>query len=123
MGMPLSFQIPNKLVGYRRFDQLNTCMKRIVFEFKSKDSFERDWHDFIEEYDLHNSRWLNDMFADRHMWVPVFFKDEFWAGMRSTQRSESMHLVFDKYLNSKSSLLQFVRQYQNCVIDKEQKEL
>ncbi|XP_015965822.1 protein FAR1-RELATED SEQUENCE 5-like [Arachis duranensis] len=63
------------------------------------------------------------MFADRHMWVPVFFKDEFWAGMRSTQRSESMHSVFDKYLNSKSSLLQFVRQYQNCVIDKEQKEL
>ncbi|RYR68434.1 hypothetical protein Ahy_A03g014938 [Arachis hypogaea] len=98
-------------------------MKRIVFESKSKDSFERDWHDFIEEYDLHNSRWLNDMFADRHMWVPVFFKDEFWAGMRSTQHSESMHSVFDKYLNSKSSLLQFVRQYQNCVIDKEQKEL
>ncbi|KAL4370231.1 hypothetical protein AHAS_Ahas06G0045100 [Arachis hypogaea] len=116
-------KIPNKLVGYRHFDQLITCMKRIVFESKSKDSFERDWHDFIEEYDLHNSRWLNDMFADRHMWVPVFFKDEFWAGMRSTQRSESMHSVFDKYLNSKSSLLQFVRQYQNCVIDKEQKEL
>ncbi|KAL4390514.1 hypothetical protein AHAS_Ahas03G0152700 [Arachis hypogaea] len=43
--------------------------------------------------------------------------------MRSTQHSESMHSVFDKYLNSKSSLLQFVRQYQNCVIDKEQKEL
>ncbi|XP_020981458.1 protein FAR1-RELATED SEQUENCE 5-like [Arachis duranensis] len=31
--------------------------------------------------------------------------------------------VFDKYLNSKSSLLQFVCQYQNCVIDKEQKKL
>ncbi|RYR10054.1 hypothetical protein Ahy_B05g078520 [Arachis hypogaea] len=116
-------KIPNKLVGYRRFNQLNTCMKRIVFEFKSKDSFEGDWHDFIEEYDLYNSRWLKDMFDDRHMWVPVFFKDEFWAGMRSTQRSENMHSVFDKYLNSKSSLLQFFRQYQNCVIDKEQKEL
>ncbi|RYR24990.1 hypothetical protein Ahy_B02g058612 [Arachis hypogaea] len=101
--------ISHKLVGYRRFDQLNTCMKRIVFESKSKDSFERDWHDFIEEYDLHNSRWLNDnMFADRHMWVPVFFKDEFWTSMRSTQHSESMHAVFDKYLNNKSFLLQFV---------------
>ncbi|RYR67433.1 hypothetical protein Ahy_A03g013784 [Arachis hypogaea] len=64
-----------------------------------------------------------DMFADRHMLVPVFFNDEFWAGMSSTQYSESMHSVFDKYLNSKSSLLQFVRQYQNCVIDKEKKEL
>ncbi|RYR73156.1 hypothetical protein Ahy_A02g007485 [Arachis hypogaea] len=108
-------KISNKLVGYRHFDQLNTCMKRIVFESKSKDSFERDWHDFIEEYDLHNSRWLNDMFVDRHMLVPV--------GMRSTQHSESMHSVFNKYLNSKSSLLQCVCQYQNCVIDKEQKKL
>ncbi|KAL4299700.1 hypothetical protein AHAS_Ahas17G0127100 [Arachis hypogaea] len=94
-------KISIKLVGYRRFDQLNTCMKRIVFESKSKDSFERDWHDFIED----------------------IFKDKFWAGMRSTQRSESMHSVFDKFLNSKNSLLQLVRQYQNCVIDKEQKEL
>ncbi|RYR67733.1 hypothetical protein Ahy_A03g014124 isoform A [Arachis hypogaea] len=56
------------------------------------------------------------------MWVLVFFKDEFWAGMRSTQHSGSMYAVFDKYLNSKISLLQFVRQYQNCLIDKEQNE-
>ncbi|RYR51113.1 hypothetical protein Ahy_A06g026165 [Arachis hypogaea] len=63
------------------------------------------------------------MFADRQMWVPVFFKDEFWAGMRSTHRSESMHVFFDKYLNSKSSLLQFICQYQTYVIDKEQNEL
>ncbi|XP_020963732.1 protein FAR-RED IMPAIRED RESPONSE 1-like [Arachis ipaensis] len=53
----------------------------------------------------------------------LFFKDKFWVGMRSTQRSESMHSVFDKYLNSKSFLLQFVRQYQHCIIDNEQKEL
>ncbi|KAL4394313.1 hypothetical protein AHAS_Ahas02G0139500 [Arachis hypogaea] len=56
------------------------------------------------------------------MCVSVFFKDKFWAGMRSTQR-KSMHAVFNKYLNSKSSLLQFVCQYQNCLKDKEQKEL
>ncbi|KAL4305907.1 hypothetical protein AHAS_Ahas16G0125200 [Arachis hypogaea] len=77
--------------------------------------------DMIQQNDQAGIR--PNMFADRHMWVPVFFKNEFWAGMRSTQRSESMHLVFNKYLNSKSFLLQFVRQYQNCVIDKEQKEL
>ncbi|XP_016206046.1 protein FAR1-RELATED SEQUENCE 5-like [Arachis ipaensis] len=83
------------------------------------------WNEDIRTFQWLFRTWLKcmDMFADRHMWVPVFFKNEFWAGMRSTQRSESMHLVFNKYLNSKSFLLQFVRQYQNCVIDKEQKEL
>ncbi|RYR33964.1 hypothetical protein Ahy_A10g048661 [Arachis hypogaea] len=137
---------------------LNTCIKRIMFESKSKDPFERDWYDFIEEYDLHNFRWpngsiisrfiaacvwllyrcyfimlhlwvnlryffaffvffysLKNMFADQHMWMPT--------GMRSTQRNESMPVIFDKYLNSKSYLLQFVRQYKNCLIDKEQNEL
>ncbi|RYR72472.1 hypothetical protein Ahy_A02g006690 [Arachis hypogaea] len=46
-----------------------------------------------------------NMFADQHMWMPVFFKDEFWAGMRSTQRSERMHSIFDKYLNRVVAIL------------------
>ncbi|RYR09817.1 hypothetical protein Ahy_B05g078234 [Arachis hypogaea] len=60
-------KISHKLISYRRFNQLNTCMKRIVFESKSKNSFERDWHDFIEEYDLYNSRWLNDSIDSRYV--------------------------------------------------------
>ncbi|QHN81438.1 Protein FAR1-RELATED SEQUENCE [Arachis hypogaea] len=29
-----------------------------------------------------------DLYANRRKWLPIFFKTEFWAGMRSTQRSE-----------------------------------
>ncbi|RYR61347.1 hypothetical protein Ahy_A04g018512 [Arachis hypogaea] len=43
---------------------------------------------------------LKDMFVDRHMWTPIFFKDEFWNGMRSTQRSESINAIFYQYLNN-----------------------
>ncbi|RYR67734.1 hypothetical protein Ahy_A03g014124 isoform B [Arachis hypogaea] len=41
-------KISHKQEGYYRVDQLNTCMERIMFESNSKDSFGRDWHDFIE---------------------------------------------------------------------------
>ncbi|RYR12899.1 hypothetical protein Ahy_B04g070184 isoform D [Arachis hypogaea] len=64
-----------------------------------------------------------DMFHHRHMWVPIFFKGQFWASMKSAQRSESMHSFFGGYLHSKTSLVQFVHEFDNVLGNKEQKEL
>ncbi|KAL4286236.1 hypothetical protein AHAS_Ahas19G0066000 [Arachis hypogaea] len=32
-----------------------------------------------------------NLYEDRHIWIPIYLDHHFWAGMRSTQRSESMH--------------------------------
>ncbi|XP_020997181.1 protein FAR1-RELATED SEQUENCE 5-like [Arachis duranensis] len=64
-----------------------------------------------------------DLYANQQKWVPIFFKSEFWAGMRSTQRSESMHAFYGGYLHCKSGLVQFVHEYDNVLENKEQKEL
>ena len=50
--------------------------------------------------------------------MPAFVKDIFWAGMSSTQRSESMNSYFDGYINSKTTLKQFVEQYENALAKK-----
>ncbi|RYR01973.1 hypothetical protein Ahy_B06g080837 [Arachis hypogaea] len=42
--------------------------------------------------------------------------------MRSTQRSESMHSFFNKFITRNSSLIQFVKQYDNCLGSREQAE-
>ncbi|RYQ79556.1 hypothetical protein Ahy_Scaffold5g107779 [Arachis hypogaea] len=42
--------------------------------------------------------------------------------MRSTQRSESMHSFFNKFITWNSSLIQFVKQYDNCLGSREQAE-
>ncbi|XP_072090857.1 protein FAR-RED ELONGATED HYPOCOTYL 3-like [Arachis hypogaea] len=42
--------------------------------------------------------------------------------MRSTQRSESMHSFFNKYITRNNSLIQFVKQYDNCLGSREQAE-
>ncbi|XP_029150108.1 protein FAR-RED IMPAIRED RESPONSE 1-like [Arachis hypogaea] len=60
---------------------------------------------------------------DRRMWIPIFFKGEFWVAMRSAQRSESMHAFYDELLHSKTSLVQFVHEYDNVLGIKEQREL
>ena len=38
--------------------------------------------------------------------------------MSTTQRSKSMNVLFDKYTNKKTTLKQFVEQYENALIAK-----
>ncbi|XP_071739613.1 protein FAR-RED ELONGATED HYPOCOTYL 3-like [Rutidosis leptorrhynchoides] len=42
--------------------------------------------------------------------------------MSTTQRSESINSFFDKYVNRKTSLKQFVEQYENALRDRAEKE-
>ena len=42
--------------------------------------------------------------------------------MSTTQRSESMNAFFDGYVNSKTTLKQFVEQYDNALRSKAEKE-
>ncbi|RYR70042.1 hypothetical protein Ahy_A03g016558 [Arachis hypogaea] len=63
-----------------------------------------------------------DLYKDCHICVPIYLDHHFWAGMRSTQRSESMHSFFNKYITRNSSLIQFVKQYDNCLGSREQVE-
>ncbi|XP_057755525.1 protein FAR1-RELATED SEQUENCE 5-like [Arachis stenosperma] len=78
-------------------------MNHIVWNSPSTESFESDWASFIKHFKLGQNRWL--------------------AGMRSTQRSESMHAFYGGYLHYKSGLVQFVHEYDNVLGTKEQKEL
>ncbi|RYQ91963.1 hypothetical protein Ahy_B09g098036 [Arachis hypogaea] len=63
-----------------------------------------------------------DLYEDHHIWVPIYLDHHFWAGMRSTQRSESMHSFFNKFITRNNSLIQFVKQYDNCLGSREQAE-
>ncbi|XP_015961234.1 protein FAR1-RELATED SEQUENCE 5-like [Arachis duranensis] len=81
-----------------------------TMNFWFEKSFEGNWYEFIDEHNLYNNTWLSDLFDDRHMWVPIYFKGEFWVSMRSMQRSESMHSFYGNFLHSRTSLVQFVRE-------------
>ncbi|XP_028079454.1 protein FAR-RED IMPAIRED RESPONSE 1-like [Camellia sinensis] len=76
----------------------------------------------IEKFSLHDNEWLGVLYAERHRWIPAYVKDIFWAGMSTTQRSESMNAVFDGYVNSKTTLKQFVEQYDNALRSKVEKD-
>ena len=69
----------------------------------------------ITTFDLENNEWLNDMYKIKKKWVPVFLKDTFFAGMSTSQRSESINSFFDKYVSRKKSLKEFVERYEQAL--------
>ncbi|RYR53915.1 hypothetical protein Ahy_A06g029156 [Arachis hypogaea] len=89
-------KIPSKLNGYKGHADIEQEMSHVVWNFHSKDSFDRNWNDFLLNFGLADNKWLSDLYEDRHIWVPIYLDHHFWAGMRSTQRSESMHSFFNK---------------------------
>ncbi|RYR47788.1 hypothetical protein Ahy_A07g033754 [Arachis hypogaea] len=84
--------------------------------------FGKNWNDFLTKYSLGGNKWLSGLYKDRHIWIPLYLNHHFCAGMRSTQRSESMHSFFNKFITCNTSLRQFVKQYDNCLASREQRE-
>ncbi|XP_057745265.1 protein FAR1-RELATED SEQUENCE 1-like [Arachis stenosperma] len=52
-------KLPSKLGGYRRYGALYGDLNDIVWNSRTEESFEDDWADFIDEYNLHNNTWLS----------------------------------------------------------------
>ncbi|CAL5427921.1 unnamed protein product [Camellia sinensis] len=111
-------KILEKLRGCGQYESVKFCMQNVVYDSLTKEEFEESWGRFIEKYKIERNEWLLGLYDERHRWVPAFVKDIFWAGMSTTQRSESMHAFFEGYVNSKTSLKQFLEQYENALTKK-----
>ncbi|KAL4607292.1 hypothetical protein ACB092_09G162900 [Castanea dentata] len=55
-------------------------------------------------------------------WVPVYNRNTFFAGMNTTQRSESINAFFDSFVNSRTTLKDFVVKFAKVVDSRYKKE-
>ncbi|XP_074342290.1 protein FAR1-RELATED SEQUENCE 5-like [Apium graveolens] len=60
-------------------------------------------------------KWVKNMYEKRRHWVKAYRKQTFFAGMKYSQRSESMNSYFDGHVNSNTPLSEFVEQYENAI--------
>ncbi|KAL5812649.1 hypothetical protein ACOSQ3_027599 [Xanthoceras sorbifolium] len=79
------------LRGDSEREGLKDAFMGAVFHTLSCDQFDTQWADMMSDYRLEHNSWIRSLFKDRAMWAPVYVRDAFWAGMSSTQRSESMN--------------------------------
>ena len=115
-------KILEKLNSMADYKILQNSIKSVIYDTVTEAEFEDQWNHFIKEFNLQDNQWLSGLYIERHRWVPVFLKKDFWAGMSTTQRSESMHAFFDGYINSTTSLQQFIERYDNVLHDKAEEE-
>ncbi|XP_077215622.1 protein FAR1-RELATED SEQUENCE 5-like [Tasmannia lanceolata] len=80
------------------------------------------WEDLVCKYEIGESDWLSTMWEQREHWVPAYWRNTFTAGMTSGQRSESMNAFFDGYVNSKTSLHEFLDACDRALVQRRKTE-
>ncbi|KAF5457214.1 hypothetical protein F2P56_021330 [Juglans regia] len=109
-------KLPEKLGSHAAFNAgLKTAIQNALYDSQTCGEFEEKWGQFIKKYDLGENAWLQGLYNERSFWVPVYLKGVFWAGMSTTQRSESMNAFFDGFVHSGTTLKEFVDQFDNAL--------
>ncbi|CAL9014310.1 unnamed protein product [Prunus brigantina] len=95
---------------------------RCINKSETPDAFESTWQMLLDKYNLRGNNWLQSLYIDRKLWVPVYMRDTFFAGMYAAQRSGSVNSLFDGYVNSGTTLQDFAEQYEKALDERYEKE-
>ncbi|XP_042983644.1 protein FAR1-RELATED SEQUENCE 5-like isoform X2 [Carya illinoinensis] len=116
-------KVPEKLGSYGTYKTgMKSALMKCVYDSQCVDEFEKCWDQLLTTYNLGDNAWLQSLYLEREHWVPAFLKNCFWAGMSTTQRSESMNAFFDGYVHSRTNLKEFVDQFDNALKKKIENE-
>lgn len=77
------------------------------------EEFESSWALIIDKYDLRKNDWLQSLYNARRQWVPVYFRDSFFAAVSPNQGVECS--FFDGYVDQQTTLPMFFRQYERAM--------
>jgi zinc finger SWIM domain-containing protein 3 len=97
-------------------DRLTEQVKYVVYGSVTKKEFEDRWGELMNKLGYEDDSWFNELFQMRDRWVPVFLNSRFWAGMTTTQRVEGMNGLLKKFLTNKTSLGDFVLQFDTALL-------
>ncbi|KAI3455804.1 hypothetical protein Pfo_012467 [Paulownia fortunei] len=116
-------KIQEKL-GYvtRQHENFINKFYKCILNSQTEAQFEKRWWKLVDRFDLRTDKWIQSLYDDRLRWVPTFMKDIFLAGLSSTQRLESVTSLLDKCLLRKTSLKEFLHQYNIILQEKYEDE-
>lgn len=112
----ISSKFPEKLSSlYTNYPEFKTDFNACVYKSLTPTEFEGRWEELVENYDLQNHDWLNEMYAIRGQWIGAYTRQHFSAGMTTTSRSESMNAFFDEYVRASTGLKEFIENSQKAL--------
>ena len=83
-------------------------MKRYIRESPSVKKIEEAWKSLILTYGLDRKEWPQGLYNIQESWILVYNRYSFFVGMNTTQRSESINEIFNSFVNSRTTLQDFV---------------
>ncbi|XP_076926955.1 protein FAR1-RELATED SEQUENCE 5-like [Bidens hawaiensis] len=78
--------------------------------------FEKEWASIMNNLQLNNHDWLEDIFHIRQSWIPAYYREETMSGlMRTSSRSESENHFFRKFCNPRCTLVEFLAHFDTAL--------
>ncbi|GKC13003.1 FAR1-related sequence 5-like protein [Tanacetum coccineum] len=111
-------KLPGKVLGDLAADtKFRKDFHKLVWNvYIGPEVFEQRWDDMITRYNLHDNKWLSDMYAIRDRWVPGYFSEIPMCGlMKTTSRSESSNAFFQIYSHAGNTLIQFMLCFESAM--------
>lgn len=106
-----SWHVQQNVPSNLKCDDFMQKFKSCLMDRLDEEDFEQKWMNLLNEYDLHNDDWMQQMYTDRRMWAEGFLKETFFAGFRTTSQCEGMHSYMGDCLDGGMNLLEFVQRY------------
>ncbi|XP_060962009.1 protein FAR1-RELATED SEQUENCE 5-like [Cannabis sativa] len=82
--------------------------KDLMYNYYEEEEFEARWLDVIQTQQLTDNEWCQTTFESRQQWAETYLRGSFVAGMRTTQRCESINSALKKFLEKNYCLREFV---------------
>ncbi|PIA33845.1 hypothetical protein AQUCO_04000134v1 [Aquilegia coerulea] len=82
-----------------------------IWNSKSKEEFDLVWLELVQRSGLQDNKWLRSMFEIHLKWVLAYTRHVFSVEMTSSQRAESSHSFFRKYVGEDNSMVDFMVQF------------
>ena len=95
---------------------------RCMFMPGNPKEFEKAWHEMVEKLGLNGNRWVTEIYAKHKRWAKTYLCGNFFGGMRSTQRCESMNAYQNRFLKVRLRLYEFVQQFDKEIMRIRQNE-
>ncbi|XP_058076451.1 protein FAR1-RELATED SEQUENCE 5-like [Magnolia sinica] len=116
-------KVPEKLGAIAHRDEFIRPFNDCVWNSQTSEDFEDSWEKLMTENGLEDNVWLNSIYAIRHKWIPAFVRHVFFAGMSSSQRSESMNAFFRSYISKRNSFIDFIVRFDRALARQRHNEL
>ncbi|KAK6249845.1 hypothetical protein SCA6_003850 [Theobroma cacao] len=96
--------------------------EKCIYRSWTEEEFAKRWWKILDRFGLKDDEWMKSLYEDRRKWVPTYIMDVLLAGMSMVQRSESVNSFFDKYVHKKTTVQEFLKQYEAILQDRYEEE-